>query len=150
MSSIQPNQIHGPIAALLTPRTASGLVDRDALEVNARLVLECGARGLCLSGATGEYTIATEQALATVEQGTDPAWAVRAVEAVHQLANRQEPFTPDDVWDYLTDQGVEQPREPRALGPIIKAELRAHRIKLEGYATSRRRHGALIRSYTGA
>jgi 4-hydroxy-tetrahydrodipicolinate synthase len=46
---------------LLTPRTASGLIDRDALEANARFVLSCGARGLCLSGATGEYSVATEQ-----------------------------------------------------------------------------------------
>ncbi len=46
---------------MLTPRTASGLIDRDALEANALFVLKCGARGLCLSGATGEYSIATEQ-----------------------------------------------------------------------------------------
>lgn len=31
------------------------------MEANARFVLGCGARGLCLSGATGEYSIATEQ-----------------------------------------------------------------------------------------
>ncbi|MBL0160550.1 MAG: dihydrodipicolinate synthase family protein [Bryobacterales bacterium] len=61
MPSLLPNQIHGPIAALLTPRTSSGLIDRDALEANARFVLSCGARGLCLSGATGEYSMATEQ-----------------------------------------------------------------------------------------
>lgn len=61
MPSLQPNQIHGPIAALLTPRTASGLIDRDALEANARFVLDCGARGLCMSGATGEYSMASEQ-----------------------------------------------------------------------------------------
>lgn len=61
MLSFQSKRIHGPIAALLTPRTAVGLVDRAALEANARFVLNCGAQGLCASGATGEYTMATDQ-----------------------------------------------------------------------------------------
>lgn len=60
MTLLQPEQIHGPIAALLTPRVNSGHIDRDGLEANAQFVLACGARGLCLSGATGEYSIATE------------------------------------------------------------------------------------------
>lgn len=97
-----------------------------------------------------EDRAATATALANVEQGSDPVWVSLATDTVLNLAREGEPFTTDDVWDHLAERGVEQPREPRALGPIMKSLQRSHAIKLEGYATSRRRHGALIRSYTGA
>lgn len=94
--------------------------------------------------------VATDEALERVENGTDPAWAALARAAVRTLADRGAPFTTDDVWDYLADQDVAAPREPRALGPIMKAAGTDGTLRLEGYASSRRRHGSLLRSYVGA
>lgn len=114
-----------------------------------------GDRESCLCNCTRRSvqrtadTLATAQALDAVERGTSPAWAAQAVQAVAHLADLGRPFTSDDVWDRLTDLGVEAPAEPRALGPIVKAALREGRIRLEGYATSRRRHQSIIRSYVG-
>jgi 4-hydroxy-tetrahydrodipicolinate synthase len=45
----------GPIAALLTPRTASGGVDLDAFERLAEFVFARGATGVAVAGGTGEY-----------------------------------------------------------------------------------------------
>jgi 4-hydroxy-tetrahydrodipicolinate synthase len=46
----------GPIAALLTPRTASGRVDLAAFERLVEFVFERGATGVAVAGGTGEYT----------------------------------------------------------------------------------------------
>lgn len=92
---------------------------------------------------------ATVEALERVERGTDPAWASAAEAVVAARARTGEPFTTDDVWFDLAAQGVEAPREPRALGPIVKRALLDRSIRQEGYATSRRRHQAIIRSYVG-
>lgn len=93
---------------------------------------------------------ATTQALAAVETGTDPKWRTAASDAVAHLASLGAPFTTDDVWDHLADTGVEHPREPRALGPIMRAAAGpGGLIRLEGYGASRRRHGSLLRSYVG-
>ncbi|MBK9168893.1 MAG: dihydrodipicolinate synthase family protein [Bryobacterales bacterium] len=51
--------ISGPMAALLTPRDASGAFDADALRRNVAFVMERGSTGVCVNGATGEYTRAT-------------------------------------------------------------------------------------------
>ena len=45
----------GPVAALLTPRTASGGVDLDAFEQLAEFVFAAGATGVAVAGGTGEY-----------------------------------------------------------------------------------------------
>lgn len=45
----------GPLAALLTPRTASGAVDLDAFERLAGFVFDQGVRGVAVTGGTGEY-----------------------------------------------------------------------------------------------
>lgn len=92
---------------------------------------------------------ATAEALDRVERGSDATWVAAANSAVDDLAHAGKPFTTDDVWDLLADRRVAEPREPRALGPVMKDAARAGRIRLEGYATSRRRHGSLIRSYVG-
>jgi 4-hydroxy-tetrahydrodipicolinate synthase len=46
---------HGPVAALLTPRTASGGVDFEAFERLTEFVFEQGATGVAVAGGTGEY-----------------------------------------------------------------------------------------------
>jgi 4-hydroxy-tetrahydrodipicolinate synthase len=51
--------IGGPMAAVLTPRTDSGQVDVHALQRNVEFILGCGSTGVCVNGATGEYTRAT-------------------------------------------------------------------------------------------
>ena len=47
--------IRGVIAALLTPRKPGGEVDARAIANNTRFVMEAGADGVCILGATGEY-----------------------------------------------------------------------------------------------
>lgn len=93
---------------------------------------------------------ATTVALERVEGAASPGWIASANDAVETLARMGQPFTPDDVWDLLDDRGVHPPREPRALGPVLKGAAKAGTIRVEGTASSRRRHGALIRSYIGS
>lgn len=99
--------------------------------------------------AARQDAAATVEALERVERGTDPAWAEHAEQAIARRALGGAPFTSDDLWFDLADGGVEQPREPRALGPIVKRALRDGTIRWEGFATSRRRHDSVIRSYVG-
>ena len=47
--------VHGVIAALLTPRDMEGSVASDSLRRNIDFVLDEGAQGVCVLGATGEY-----------------------------------------------------------------------------------------------
>lgn len=91
-----------------------------------------------------------DAALDQVAQGTDATWWGAAVVAVTDLAARGETFTTDDVWDLLTTRGIPSPREPRAMGPVMKACLAAGTITPHGYVPSRRRHATPIREYTGA
>jgi 4-hydroxy-tetrahydrodipicolinate synthase len=56
------HSLHGPIAALLTPRTASGRVDLAAFERLVAFVFEQGASGVAVAGGTGEYSsLSTEE-----------------------------------------------------------------------------------------
>jgi 4-hydroxy-tetrahydrodipicolinate synthase len=53
---LHPNTpLHGPLAALLTPRAADGAVDFEALDRAVEHVLAGGGTGLVLTGGTGEY-----------------------------------------------------------------------------------------------
>jgi 4-hydroxy-tetrahydrodipicolinate synthase len=55
------SKIEGVIAALLTPRTASGSIDENSLARNIDFVIEKGVTGVCVNGATGEYVHCTLQ-----------------------------------------------------------------------------------------
>jgi 4-hydroxy-tetrahydrodipicolinate synthase len=52
---IERSQFAGVIAALLLPRDDRGRPAWDAFERNAQFVLDVGAVGLCVNGATGEF-----------------------------------------------------------------------------------------------
>lgn len=91
----------------------------------------------------------TEAALDQVAAGTEPAFVDAATDAVAHLARTQDAFTVDDVWDMLAERGALAPREPRALGPIMKAATREGLIHALGWASSRRRHQAPVRVYSG-
>ena len=51
--------LHGPLAALLTPRDGSGELALEEFESNIEFVLSQGVTGICINGATGEYVAAT-------------------------------------------------------------------------------------------
>lgn len=88
------------------------------------------------------------EAMAKAERGTDPDWAGAAIDAIRTLRDQGD-FTADDVWVLLEERQVPAPREPRALGPILKAMSTggAATIRSKGFTESRRRHGAPIRVY---
>jgi hypothetical protein len=90
-----------------------------------------------------------DEAMGRAQQGTEPDWAEAAITAIRDLRDDRPTFTPDDVWDLLTERKVRPPREPRALGPILKAMANgpAATIRPVGFVESRRRHGAPIRVY---
>lgn len=87
-----------------------------------------------------------DAAMDKAERGTDPDWETKATEAVRFLASIGD-FNPDDIWERLEDQRVAPPREPRALGPVLKRMANAKLIRAKGFTESRRRHGAPVRVY---
>lgn len=58
---------------------------------------------------------AREKALDLTGRAADKDWFHRACEAVHTVAKEKETFTTDDLWAH-----VEQPREPRAMGAVMR------------------------------
>jgi hypothetical protein len=91
-----------------------------------------------------------DEALVRVEAGTDPNWAMMAEESVARLARSGEPFSSDDVWEALSFLQVEAPREPRAMGPVMRRMIMDNVITATGFAVSRRRHGGTVRMYGSA
>lgn len=88
-----------------------------------------------------------DEAMGRAERGTDADWAKEAEKATLWVARIGGDFTPDDIWERLEDQKVPAPREPRALGPVLKRMTNAHLIKPKGFTESRRRHSAPVRVY---
>ncbi len=92
----------------------------------------------------------TTEAVERVERGTDDDWAKAATEALTYLARTStEPFSTDDAWVLLEEMEVPPPREPRAMGPVVRRLTAAHVLKADGYAASVRRHQTPVRTYTG-
>lgn len=77
---------------------------------------------------------ARELALQRVEENADAEWLADARSAVRNLAERVERFTTDRVWYVLDRSGAEPPREPRALGAVMRAAVR------EGWITPTDEH----------
>jgi hypothetical protein len=73
---------------------------------------------------------ATEEAIARAEAGTLRRWRELAIWATERAAQLHEEFTADDIWTILETAQVAPPREPSAMGPILR-EGRAR-----GYCTS--------------
>lgn len=57
-----------------------------------------------------------EEAIKQVEENADALWVLQAESVVEFLAERRRYFTTDDVWDLL----IESPREPRAMGAVMR------------------------------
>lgn len=67
-----------------------------------------------------EVTKATEEAIDRARRGTAAEWRVLAINALYGLCLNKAEFTSDDLWGCLEIDGVEPPREPSALGPIMR------------------------------
>lgn len=68
---------------------------------------------------------AKAEALARVEVNADEAWLASAREAVLVTARAVEEFTTDRVWWQLDRWGVPPPREPRAMGAVMRGAVAA-------------------------
>ncbi len=69
-------------------------------------------------------TAARDSALSRVERHADPQWLARAYAAVRNCAANLHEFTSDDVWSELASMR-KFPHEPRALGPVMRAAVKA-------------------------
>jgi 4-hydroxy-tetrahydrodipicolinate synthase len=58
--------VGGSIAALITPRTRGGELDGRSLHRLAESALAAGCSGICVNGATGEYTGSTLQEMRSI------------------------------------------------------------------------------------
>jgi len=57
----------------------------------------------------------TERAIEQVDMNADVKWKVSALEAISEVAMANEYFSSNDLWPHL-----DQPREPRAMGAVIR------------------------------
>lgn len=71
-------------------------------------------------------------AIDRVEAGADASWMEAASLVIRTLARVEDYFTTDLVWERLEFMGVEQPREPRAMGAVIRRAVRAGLIEATG------------------
>lgn len=65
----------------------------------------------------------TEEAIEAVDNGAAEEWKAEALAAIERVAQEKEIFTPDDFWAYLS-----KPKEPRALGPVVRRAIKAGTI----------------------
>lgn len=73
-----------------------------------------------------------DEALDQVERNADPVWLAKAELAVASLAQTGADFTTDDAWAALDRDGVERPREPRAMGAVFNNARRSGLIEPTG------------------
>jgi hypothetical protein len=71
---------------------------------------------------------ARDEALGRVERGAGD-WFQRARDTVQLVALARFDFTTDEVWDAL---GEDRPKEPRALGAVMKAMAGEGKIRATG------------------
>ena len=76
----------------------------------------------------------TAEAIDQVDLHTELAWRRMAEDALACVLARGVVFSADDVWFLLEDWDVPQPRENRAMGPVM-ATIRKRATKV-GYALS--------------
>jgi hypothetical protein len=87
-----------------------------------------------------EAVAAGERAMDDVAANTDAAWALDAWETLVWYLEEHKEFFVDDFW---RDSGLEEPREARALGPIVQRAARQKLIVGTGRSRpSVRSHGS--------
>ena len=80
---------------------------------------------------------ARDAAIQQVEANADEGWLKAAHWAVVFLAEDGDPFTTDDIWEYVDRHG--KPREPRAMGAVMKQAAAEGLIEATGeYRKSKR------------
>lgn len=156
------NRRHVPVPSRLVAAqqvAAEKTAARDALRAQVRQEARTRTtRNVAAAKATvAQSKAARDQAMTQVDTAAPDDWKDQARRAIWHLATTGKPydpatrlggFTTDDVWDLLEQRGVEQPPEPRALGPIIMAAVRKHAIRdTDARRPSRRRHSTRINIY---
>lgn len=84
-----------------------------------------------------------DEAIERADRAADDEWKLAAAEAIRYVAERRAEFTTDAVWYVLERDGVEPPREPRAIAGVLR------RVVAEGAieATGRRVNSTLPRGH---
>ena len=101
----------------------------------------------------GQMTVAqaieeTERAVERAAKGMDSEWAAMAHDAVREVCRTHLHFTTDEVWGVLDAARCPAPREPRAMGAIMRQAVREGLcVVTDEYRPSKRRHRAPIRVY---
>jgi len=73
---------------------------------------------------TAEAARARDQAIDQVEAGASEEWKRAATEAVIFVCQMRLEFTTDAIWALLDKRRITPPREPRAMGAIMRQAVR--------------------------
>ena len=65
-----------------------------------------------------------ERAIEVVEQNADEEFRHGAIELLYSLSRSHRELTSDDLWGQLHLHGIPRPREPRAMGAIMREGVR--------------------------
>lgn len=88
-----------------------------------------------------------DAAIAQVDANADAEWKAYALGFIAELSGRLEEFTTDDLWD----AGLIKPREPRALGPVMRRAAKRGLITTTGaFRASRYRNCAPLPVWAAA
>lgn len=78
-----------------------------------------------------------DEAMERVDRAASKTWKECADTAIHQLARTRRSLTSSDVWTLLDEWKVPRPKEPRAMGPRMKAAVDSGLISpTEGHRAS--------------
>ena len=79
-----------------------------------------------------------DEAIERADRGAAEQWKNAAIDLIRQMPAGKT-FTADDIWFQLSD--ISNPREPRALGPVILSAVKKKIIRKTGeYRQAVRRH----------
>jgi hypothetical protein len=99
--------------------------------------------GMAPAWTVKQEVAATNEAINQAEVNTDEAWKVRARAALLRLCETRRIWTSDDVWEL----GLEKPREPRALGGLVRDLVKTGIVVWSGGFDRSRQKGCHM-SYT--
>ncbi|MGW6571638.1 hypothetical protein ACWGAN_05605 [Streptomyces sp. NPDC054945] len=92
-------------------------------------------------------TVMRDSAIAQVDAHADAEWKSYALGFIAELSGRMTQFTTDDLWD----AGLIKPREPRALGPVMRRAAKRGLIATTGeFRASRYRNCAPLPVWSAA